>query len=147
MARTTVARADVVAIVGLPGVGGIHRQARIIDDVVRFGVEPERVLPIVNRGPRAPRLRADIARTLAGALSAFRGEAVDVASPLFIADRRRLDEVHRDGVPLPRPIVEPVGAAVNALLERVVPRRVVAEPVPVAPGTLGSWSPDPDGRG
>jgi hypothetical protein len=145
MARTAVGRADVVTVVGLPGVAAIHRQARIIDEVLRFGVEPERVLPVVNRGPRTPRARADIARTVATALAALQGDVVGVASPLFLPDRRRVDDIHRDAMPLPRPIVDPLGAAISAMLERVAPRPSTAEPVAVVPGSLGSWSPDLDG--
>lgn len=144
MTRTALGRADVVTVVGLPGVAGIHRQARIIDDVLRFGVDPARVLPIVNRGPRTPRSRAEVARAVAGTVAALRGEVVSVASPLFLPDRRRLDDFHRDALPLPRSIVDPVGAAISAMLERAAPHALATEPQAVVPGSLGSWSPDPN---
>jgi hypothetical protein len=142
MARTAIGRADVVTVVGLPGVAGIHRQARIIDELLRFGVEPARVLPIVNRGPRLPRARTDIARAVAGTIAALQGDEVGVASPLFLPDRRRIDDFHRDALPLPHPIVDPAEAAVRAMLERVAPRALPTELVAVVPGSLGSWAPD-----
>jgi hypothetical protein len=142
MARTAIGRADVVAVVGLPGVAGIHRQARIIDDLLRFGVVPERVLPVVNRGPRTPRARAEITHAVVGTVAALQGKAVGIASPLYLPDRRRLDDVHRDALPLPRAVVEPIGSAVSAMLERVAPRAPQPEPMLVAPGSLGSWTPE-----
>jgi len=138
MARTSVARADVVVTVGAAGVGGVHRLARITDDALRFGVEAARLLPIVNRAPRSPRARSEITRTLSTALETLGGEPVDVASPLFVTERRRLDETHRDAAPLPRQLVDPLAAAAAAMLERSQPP-AAPEPEPVKPGSLGSW--------
>ncbi len=112
MARSAVARADAVAIVGTGSVAGLHRLTRVIDEVLRFGVDSERVLVVVNRATRAPRLRAEITSAIASSMTALQGRSVALASPLFVPERRRLDEAHRDAVPLPRSLVEPIGAAV-----------------------------------
>jgi hypothetical protein len=139
MARTTVARADVVALVGVPTVAGLFRLACLTLDAVRFGVDPARLLPIVNRGPRSPRARAEIARVLATTIGSIDGAPTGVASPLFVPERRRLDDLHRDALPLPKPFVEPLGAATTALLARNPPS-AAPEPEAVTPGSLGSWS-------
>lgn len=139
MARTAMARADAVVIVGTGSVAGLHRLTRVIDEVLRFGVEPERALVVVNRATRAPRLRAEITGAIASSVSALQGRKVALASPLFVAERRRLDEAHRDAVPLPHTIVDPISAAVTAILDRVSERER-DEPVAITPGSLGSWS-------
>jgi MinD-like ATPase involved in chromosome partitioning or flagellar assembly len=138
MARTAVARADVVVVVSTATVTGVHRLARLVDEALRFGVDAARVLPIVNRAPRAPRQRSEIAGALAHAINALRGAPAEVASPLFLVERRRLDDLQRDGVPMPRQLVEPVTRAVEAMLERCAPRATAA-PQPVKVGRMGSW--------
>jgi hypothetical protein len=139
MTRSALARADVVAVVASPGLAGVHRAARLVDDVVRFGVDAERILPIVNRAPRAGQMRAEITRALVTSAEALHGGPIALASPLFVAGRRRLDEAHRDAVALPRAMVNPVAMAANAMLERCPPRRATG-PQPVKPGTLGAWA-------
>ena len=139
MARTALSWADAVIVVGAGGVAGVHRLARIIDDVVRFGATADQILPVVNRGPRHPRARAEIARALARTVAALQGEPVPMASPLHLPERRRLDDVHRDALPLPRSIVDPVRAALRALLERA-PTRDQVDVEAVRPGSLGAWS-------
>jgi len=62
---------------------------------------------------------------------------------VFVPERRNLDELFRAGSPMPRAISQPVTAAVEALLDRqpLVPAAdEQAEPVAVAPGSLGSWT-------
>ena len=65
-----------------------------------------------------------------------------VLSPGFLPERKQLDEVVRDGVPLPDAFVAPVSQAVQARLEAVDERSPSAgfdEPVLVEAGSLGSW--------
>jgi hypothetical protein len=139
MARTSVSRADVVVVVGTASVGGLHRLTRVVHDILRIGVDSERLLVVVNRAPRAPRMRAEITAAIASSLTVLQGHAVPHASPLFIPERGRIEEAHRDAVPLPRQLVEPVSAAVAAVMDRV-DQRGTDEPVAVTPGSLGSWS-------
>ncbi|MGH9225172.1 MAG: hypothetical protein ACRD2W_15640, partial [Acidimicrobiales bacterium] len=58
MARTAVERAQVVIVVGLPTLKGVHSMVRVIDGLLAYGVLPQRVLPVINRAPRSARARA-----------------------------------------------------------------------------------------
>ncbi len=138
MARTAIARADVVVVVATAFVAGLHRLTRIVDEVLRFGVTSERVLVVVNRAPRGPRLRAEITGAIATSVTALQGHEVPLAAPLFVAEQRRLDDAHRDALPLPRALVDPVARAVSVMLGRVGPREST-EPAAITPGSLGSW--------
>jgi hypothetical protein len=134
-ARTAVARADVVVVTAVPGVVGTHRLVRVLDGLLRFGVPAERILPVVTRAPRGPRARAELAAAVPALLAAG---PVPVPTPLFVTERRHLDEVVRDGAPLPRAMTEAPAAAVRALLD-ATGERARAEPEPVRPGSLGAW--------
>ncbi len=138
-ARHLTATADVVVVTGAEGVVGVHRLVRTLADLLGRGVAAERVLPVLNRAPRSPRRRAEVARTVAQLLAELVPGAA-VASPLMVPPRRDLEAVQLDGSPLPRALSSPLGAAVAAVLERAGQRMDVgpeAEPVPVRPGSLG----------
>ena len=136
LARTTLRRADLVVVVAPPSVAGFRRLVMTVDDLTRFGLAPTRLLPLVTRAPRRGRGRAEITAAL--------GElAPGMSSPVFVPDRRNLDDLIRTATPLPRSIVQPVTAAVEALLDRqpLVPAAdEQPEPVAVVPGSLGSWA-------
>lgn len=144
MARTTVSAADLVVVVGAPGVKGLHSLLRCMRDVLALGVSGDRLLPLVNRSPRGPRARAEITAAVGELLDP--GSVLGVPSPLHIGERRGLDEVVRDGGRLPDGWIAPLGRAVAALLERPPAAEPGAagtgspELVPVAPGSLGSWT-------
>jgi Mrp family chromosome partitioning ATPase len=145
MARTAVQAADLVVVVGQPGMQGLHRMLGCTRDVLAYGVPARRVLPIVNRAPRGPRARAELTAAYAELL----GPSPDdpgVPGPLFLGERRHLDEVLRDGAPLPDAWSAPIVGSVQALLDRA---EAVAEPPvrretlePVTPGSLGRWTED-----
>jgi hypothetical protein len=64
------------------------------------------------------------------------------ASPLFVPERRGLDDAIRDAAPLPKAFVAPVGSAVLAALRRrgappVLDPDPLPDPVAVRPGSLG----------
>ncbi|HZA00549.1 MAG TPA: hypothetical protein VE575_17450 [Acidimicrobiales bacterium] len=146
LARSVLRDAEVVLVVGLPGLTGLHAQLRVLRDVVELGVAGARIVPVINRAPRGPRPRAEVAGALARLLaSACPGTSLG-STPVFVPERRRLDDLLRDGAPPPPPIVRPVTGAVRALLERVpeLPAASPAapEPVTVLPGSLGSWDAD-----
>lgn len=133
MARGALAAADVVLVVLLPGMKGVHSAVRVIGDVVGLGVDPSAVVPVVNRAPRSPRARAEVAAALASLCG------VDVGEPVFLPDRR-VDDVLRDSGRLPPVLVAPIRTACSG----VAPRRhgraaVAAEPERIAPGSLGAW--------
>jgi hypothetical protein len=143
MARSTMARADVVVVVGTPGVKGLHGLVRTVNRLREHGVAAERTLAVLNRSARTAKGRAELTRGVADLLGA---QALDggpvVIGPVHVADRRGLDEVLRDGARLPSSVVDPVAGAVGALLART-PQAALAggpAPVPVAPGSLGAWA-------
>jgi Mrp family chromosome partitioning ATPase len=142
MARSAVASADLVVVVGQPGVKGVHAMLRVIRDVVAHGTPGERILPLVNRAPRSPRARAEIASALGDLLSGS-GEQ-SVPSPLHLQERRHLDELVRDGHRLPDAWVAPLAHSVMRLLDREPDTERQARPpldlVPVQPGSLGRWT-------
>jgi MinD-like ATPase involved in chromosome partitioning or flagellar assembly len=146
LARTVLRGAEIVLVVGLPGLGGVHAQLRVVRELVEFGIAGTRIVPVVNRAPRGPRQRAELSATLAGPLLAAACPGVTLAStPIFVPEGRRLDELVRDGAPLPAQIVRPVTGAVRALLDRtpeLPPPPPAPEPLAVTPGSLGSWSVD-----
>jgi MinD-like ATPase involved in chromosome partitioning or flagellar assembly len=138
MARSTLTAADAVVIVGRPGMKGLHSLLRVTRDVVDHGVEPDRVVPLVNMAPRGPRARADVTRTF-GALIGPSDE--QVPSPVFVGERRRLDDLLRDGARIPEQMCASLARPVSGLLDRVEPPDDPAsDPVAVVPGSLGSWA-------
>jgi hypothetical protein len=143
LARTAAAQATVAVAVGQPGLKGVHSLALLIRQMARAGVDPARILPVLNRSPRHPRARAESARALAALLDAA-GLAAATAAPVALPERK-LEDALRDGAPLPAALVDPVTRAVAAVASRVAD---VAPPdvraARIAPGSLGSWSDDPE---
>jgi MinD-like ATPase involved in chromosome partitioning or flagellar assembly len=148
LARAALRDAEVVLVVGLPGIAGVHAHLRVVRELVEFGIAGARIVPVVNRAPRGPRQRAELGSALAGPLLAAACPGVTLAStPVFVPERRRLDDLMRDGAPLPPQIVRPLAGAVRALLDRtpVLPPPPPAEPLAVAAGSMGSWAADGGG--
>ena len=140
MARTSVAAADVVLVVGLPGTKGFHCLLRVMADLADFGVAPERVLVVVNRAPRSPRARARLAATMA---QLGREALGGVPGGLVFLPDRDLERARRDAASLPATLGSPLAAACRAVLQRA-PALELVEPdvVRVVPGSLmagGSW--------
>jgi septum formation inhibitor-activating ATPase MinD len=146
LARQALAGADLVMVVGVPGVAGLHAQLRVLGDLLGHGVEAERIVPVVNRAPRSPRQRAELASALAQLLGASAPGAALASTPVFVPERRRLADGARDAAPVPAPVVRPLVGAVRGMLDRArhtaAPRPPASEPVLVAPGSLGSWADD-----
>jgi len=133
LARTCVAQADVVFVVGLPGMKGLHALVRVVSDLLAFGVPAANIVATVNRAPRSPRQRAEVAATL----DVLLGGQVPLSSPLFLPDRR-VDEALRDGVPLPAAMAAPLVGAFGAVSERAgAARRPSEGPHRLLPGVLG----------
>ena len=154
LARQALGGADLVLAVGLPGITGVHAHLRVVRDLLELGVPPERIVPVVNRAPRSPRLRAELAGALTALLGAAEPGAVLASTPVFVPERRRVAEAFHDGLPPPAALVRPLVGAVRGLLERArhaAPARRAAgypEPVLVTPGSLGSWADgEPGGDG
>lgn len=143
LARAALARADVVVLVGEPSMKGVYALVRLLSELVAFGVPVQRLLPVLNRSPRNPRVRADLASTFNDLLTATAGSAADaVPAPTHLPERR-VDEALRDGVALPGPLPQTLARAVTAVLERTgrLPRpRADDEPTPVIPGSLSTFT-------
>ncbi len=140
MARTAVQAADVVVVVGLPGPKGLHRLVRLVQAVVALAVEPGRVLPVLNRAPRSPRARAELARAFADLTAPLTAGRGPIGPLLPIGDRRHLDELALDGARLPSAFVQPVTDPVRVLLDRAPPEQPSREPARVRPGSLGAYA-------
>ena len=132
---------SVVVVVGMPGPKGAHSLLRVVRDCIAAGVGPERIVPVVNRAPRSRTVRAETSRAITDLLAASNpGQAV--LSPVFLPERKQLDEVLRDGVALPDTLVAPISLAVQArldVLEERTPAPGPHEPVLVEAGSLGRW--------
>lgn len=142
MARTAVLGADVVFVVGGPGVKAVHGLVRIIGELRDVGVAADRVVPVVNRAPRNPRLRAEISGAVTQLTAARSGTDQGMASPVFLPVRK-VDESLRDGVRIPPPLGPLLAGAFDATRARAARPAESPdqrEPVAVAPGSLGSWS-------
>jgi len=152
LARTTMPQADLVLVLGSTGVAGTATQVQIMRDLLELGVPPERLVPLVNRAPRNPRARAEIGRALVELLEAVcPGRTERLAStPLFVPERRRLDDALRDDGRLPAALVQAVAEPVRTLLDRVTAAEAVGRetdpPVEadglarIVPGSLPKWS-------
>lgn len=140
MARDTAIKADLVVVVGSAGMKGIHSLARVLGDLDHLGVDAQRVLPLINRAPRAARARTELSAALAMMLDpAF---ANRMASAVFVPDRP-VEEALRDGVALPDSLAQPLGTVITAVMARVDLQPPIAlGPEAIKPGSLGHWGLD-----
>lgn len=146
LARSALATADLVLVVGRPGLTGLHAHLGVVGDLLDLGVEASRLVPVVNRAPRNPRQRAELSAALARLLDATHPGAVLACSPVFVPERRGLDQMLRDGTALPAGLVDPITGVARSLADRLPDAPVAGaggpEPAPVVPGSLGSWTDD-----
>ncbi len=142
LARTTIAMADVVVIVGIGGPKGVHSLLRVVRDCLAAGVPSERVVMVVNRSPKRGPGRAETSRAITELLLASH-PAETLLSPVFLPERRHLDETIRDVAAIPAALVDPVTSAVLGRLRATDAHPPTAsddgEPVPVDLGSLGAW--------
>lgn len=141
MARTTVRSADLVVAVATPDITGLHGLMAMLADLRSFGIDGSRTLVVVNRAPTRPRGRAELTRTIAG-LSGAQVRPDPYVGPVFVAERRNVDALHRDIAPFPTALTNPPTAVVRAMLDDLPAATLVAEasaPVAVVPGSLGTW--------
>jgi hypothetical protein len=137
LARSAVLHASVVVAVGAPGMKGVHSLAGLVRSLLAIGVAGGRIVAVINRSPRNPRSRAELARALAGLLAPTGAETA-LAGPVHVPERK-LEDVLRDGDPLPGVVVDPVLHAVRVVSERQLDRPPAdVGPTRIAPGSLGS---------
>ena len=111
---------------------------RTIHDLRGLGVDAERMIVVINRAPRRPRLRAEISRAVAELAN-----DPALANPIFFGERKRIDHYLRDASPLPDTACAPIARAVHHALANS-PRNSATddEPTIVRPGTFGKWTSD-----
>jgi hypothetical protein len=139
MTRATVARSSLVFVVGAPGLKGVFSTVRLVGELLAFGAPPDRIVPVVSRGPRNPRQRAEVSNGLRQLLGANVGEdASRLINPIHLPERR-VDEAMRDGVGLPKPLPSTLAATYRAVLDRVGPLEDPAGgPERIVPGSLAA---------
>lgn len=140
MARIAAARADAVVVVGVADMKGIHGLGRVIGELLDHEVPAQRIISVINRGPRSPRVRASLSSAIAQLLQA-RAEAAALSTPVFLPERR-VDEAVRDGVRLPPALSAPLAGAVLAVTTQAAEGRTEPGLQPIRPGSLGHWAPD-----
>jgi len=138
MSRTAAAQADVVFAVGLPELKGVHSLVRVLEDLVGFGVDAARIVPVLNRAPRSARARAGLAAALAELTAPFSGGRL--MNPVHLPERSNVEADLHDGARLPAGLGAPLAGAYRALLDRPRLEPVATEPEPVRPGSLGHWT-------
>jgi MinD-like ATPase involved in chromosome partitioning or flagellar assembly len=138
IARHTAIHADVVVIVGSSSMQGLRALVRATSDLRGLGVDAARMVVVINRAPRNPRLRAEISRTVAELVN-----EPALANPIFVGERKRIDHSLRDGSPLPDALCTPIARAVSHTLEHTPRNRGLEDgPTIVRPGTFGKWTTD-----
>ena len=140
LARTVVAGADLVLVVGQPNMKGVYALVRTVIDLLEFGVAPQRLLPVINQASGDATTRAELSRAVRQLISdAAGGPAVSPA--LFLPDVSLENEL-RDRDAFPRALPHALATATDALLSRhgVAGTRDASEPRRITPGALGHWS-------
>lgn len=139
MARTMAAYADVMVVVGRPGVKGLHSLVRTIEGLRDHGVDSGRIVAVINQAQRNQRARAELTRSLAELTGAVARPERAVTGPVYIPVRRGLEELIRDATRLPSSMATTLANTVQATLERSTVAVAPVEPSRVVPGSLGSW--------
>ena len=142
IARTTITQADLVVVVGTASTKGVHALCRELRAMRSFGVPTERLVPVINRAHRNPRRRAEIGLALDALLDRTDG-LEGLRDPVYLPDRRDLDDTIRDAVRLPSALTQPVHRFTTELVDTLGTRSASSvddEPVAITPGSLGAWT-------
>jgi hypothetical protein len=137
MARTAISAADVVFVVGMPGMKGLYSNVRVVSELLSFGVPAQRVVPVFNRSLRSGRARTELTAAFTSLLPDWAGPELN--SPMHLPERR-VDEALRDGVRLPTTLSQPLARMFDDVLRKAddEARRPVALER-VVPGSIGHW--------
>ncbi len=140
MARHACAEADLVCVVTTPTVPGIHGLVCQLDALRNHGVPGNRLLVVVNRAPRGARYRSELTSSIA-VLTGSAERSDPHVGPVFLTDRRSMENTHRDLARFPAAFTGPLAHGVTEVLEREGRRNVGAgEPMAIVPGSLGRWA-------
>ncbi|HET6810129.1 MAG TPA: hypothetical protein VFH50_03895 [Acidimicrobiales bacterium] len=137
MSRCALGRATAAVVVGHAGVKGAYSLVRTVEDLLEFGVAPDRIVPVVNRCRSGRTERAEVDAALAALLPSGAGH------PVVHLPERDVERALVDAAPLPGWLVDPVTAAVQVVADRVGGAGPAADPnetpEPVEPGSLVYW--------
>ncbi|MGI8794005.1 MAG: hypothetical protein ACR2H3_12680, partial [Acidimicrobiales bacterium] len=134
LTRRALAVASRVVVVGQPGTKGLFSLANLVHELIDAGAKPGIIVPVVNGAPRGPIHRAELVRAFTALMST--DVVLATAGPTFVGHHRRLDASHRDVTRFPEKLIDEVGP-----LRLLGGPPTSAEPVAVAPGSLGAWEP------
>lgn len=142
LARTVLARADLVLVVGQPSMKGVYALVRTVIDLLEFGVAPQCLLPVINQASGAAAIRAELSRAVRQLISDAVGGS-QVSPALFLPDVELEDQL-RDRDALPAALPRALAVAVDALLSRQggPAQAETPQPAQVTPGALGHWAGD-----
>ena len=106
------------------------------------GVRHRRLPDRSGREPRAPgpRQRAELGSALAALVGGRLPDVTLASTPIFVPERRRLDDLVRDGRHCRRRSSASAACVPARSHARALPPPPAAEPLAVAAGSLGSWA-------
>ena len=148
LARTAAGRADLVLVVAPPTVVGLRRLVLILDEWHRGGRRRRAAAGGHHPGasPGHGPSRDHRGRRRPGRRACAPSWPRRWARPLFVGERRGIDQLPPRRHGAARRLVRPLTDAVEAVLERARPRRVDRRPAagltPITPGSLGAWADD-----
>lgn len=148
LARMAARNSDLVLAVSRGGAWGMRHLISTIVSLEEIGVEPARIVPVINFAPRNPRAKAEISKAIVELLNGRSKDARALAPPVFVPFRKNLDSTVGSGSALPSAVTSPLISSVEAILatfDDAAPRAVLnaeeqLEPVAIVPGSLGTWS-------
>jgi MinD-like ATPase involved in chromosome partitioning or flagellar assembly len=114
MSRSAMLEADVVFVIGHPSMKGLHAMNRLLVELSDLGVPMGRIVPVFNQAAKSPRVRAGYTSALAELIDWRHGEHPAV-TPIHLP-YREVDELLRSGEAFPAALVDPLGAAVEAII-------------------------------
>ncbi len=142
VAIASLRRADLVMVVGRPGIKGIHALASLLVEVISAGVPANRVVPVVNDSPRSPVTRSQIDRAIERLALPAGPDAARAArpAPVHLRHQRHLEDLHERCSALPEALTSPLCGSTTRLLRQLDPRPLDHEPAldRVRPGELGT---------
>jgi MinD-like ATPase involved in chromosome partitioning or flagellar assembly len=126
LARSSVGGAQAVVVVGTPGVRGVRGLLNLVDGVAALGVDPDRIIAVVNHAPRSAAARREVVRAVA-----HLGPA-GLRPPMTVRSRREMEAIHHTVDPLPRQLCQPLATAVYEITAAASsPVAAPATPVPL----------------
>ena len=116
LARTVIRRSDLIVVVGASDMLSMHSLVRTILYLVDKGIDCDRLLPVINKTVKNPRVRSSLKSALAQTLA--NTEAQHIAEPVFVPMHRGVESALRDGVALPAILVKQLHKSVIEQLKK-----------------------------